>query len=35
VIQVCPTCAGQEHALAHLPMSRSPWGAGLARIARP
>jgi hypothetical protein len=33
-IQICPTCAAQEHAIAHLPMSRTPWGAGLARIYR-
>ena len=34
VVQVCPSCAAQEHALAHLAMSRRVWGAGLARTPR-
>jgi hypothetical protein len=34
MIQVCPSCAAQEHALRHLPTSRSVWGAGLARRHR-
>jgi len=34
LIQVCPTCAGQEHALAHLPTSRGVWGSRLARTYR-
>jgi hypothetical protein len=32
--RICPSCAGQEHALAHLPLSRTPWGAPLARMHR-
>jgi hypothetical protein len=35
LIQVCPRCAAQEQALAHLPISRTPWGVGLARFPRP
>jgi len=32
--RICPSCAGQEHALTHLPLSRTPWGAALARTHR-
>ena len=35
VIQVCPPCAGQEHALLHLSGPRKVWGAGLASTFRP
>jgi hypothetical protein len=35
IVQLCPGCAGQEHALSHLPISRTPWGAALARTYRP
>ena len=34
MIQVCPRCAAQEHAVAHLPGSRRLWGASLARAYR-
>jgi hypothetical protein len=34
MIQVCPTCAGQEHALRHLPSVRSMWGSRLAQTHR-
>lgn len=34
VVQVCPSCAGQEHAVAHLPSSRGLWGSKLARTYR-
>ncbi len=34
VVQVCPRCASQEHAAAHVPVSHTPWGAGLARVPR-
>jgi len=34
VVQVCPSCAGQEHAVAHLPGSRGVWGSKLARTYR-
>ncbi len=32
--RVCLTCAGQVQVLKHLPPSRAPWGAGLARMRR-
>jgi hypothetical protein len=28
---VCGLCRGQQQVLAHLPVSRTAWGAGLAR----
>jgi hypothetical protein len=31
---VCGACRGQEQVLRHLPVSRSVWGAGLARSRR-
>jgi hypothetical protein len=32
--RTCLTCAGQEQVLKHLPPSRAPWGAALARTRR-
>jgi len=34
LVQICPGCAAQEHAVAHLPISRTPWGARLAQVPR-
>jgi len=34
IASVCRACRGQEAALAHLPVSRTIWGASLARARR-
>ena len=34
VMSLCLGCASQERTLAHLPLSRTPWGTALARIRR-
>jgi hypothetical protein len=32
--RACAACSSQEHVLVHLPASRTPWGAALARTRR-
>jgi hypothetical protein len=32
-LRICGVCRGQEQVLKHLPLRRSNWAAGLARLA--
>lgn len=32
--RACPPCSTQEQVVSHLPVSRTPWGAALARTRR-